>query len=170
MAAQSDAFIGIEACWWDPNDDDLMEFVVTASNGAVSSVGKFYGSPGLLREFAESLTGFPSSRHPETVECKLGHGWAKLVLSAFNEGSLGVPFFGVKLDVNDEQADRRHSASFCIRSEAAEVDRFAARLLAYSERMETLVNEVGSDSEPFFFDFAFPYRELVSRRALKEES
>ena len=129
-------FLEIAVVW---NDPDMQEVVVSASSGNFSGQANLYAGPNELKEFAERLNGFPSSRDDRREftfgqNDLSGYGIASLVF--YCRDSTG--HVAIEVALQSTQAyplSGNESAVIVIPAVIGDIDRFAAELRNINNRV-----------------------------------
>jgi hypothetical protein len=130
-------FLEIAVVW---NDPDFQEVVVSASSGKFWGKVNLYAGPNELKEFAERLNGFPSSRGDKREftfgqNDLSGYGVASLIF--YCRDSTGHVALDVALQSTQAAYSLRgnESAVIVIPAVIGDIDRFAAELRNINNRV-----------------------------------
>jgi len=129
--------INLEVIWF---DQDMIELVVTCSNGRFSGVAEIYLGHSELSEFADSLHGFPSSmsdaRQFELGTFNPNHADGGIKMKFCSPASSGRAFVEVRLRGDAcEALGEPESVALRVPIEPAGVDSFVQQLTAIQPRI-----------------------------------
>ena len=131
------------------SDADVLEVVLSASNGNFSGAVSLYSGSSELEEAAAMVSGFPA-RSGDAREVRLGapdRNWAggSVILRFYCIDGAGHAFVQANIESGDEHGGVKERATVAIPIEAAGVDRFVdeLRVMARTRKGDACLRKAG---------------------------